>query len=141
MLAFSFQSYKGILGFAFWKFRFGRMILFSSIRTVLMTPAMPLAPSKWPTFVLMDPIFRGSSGDLFGQKTLERAPVSKGSPAGVPAEASTLGFFFERSLKEGPPNATNLSRELPHKLSRSDPNRTFRKCFLSTFPVRLHSAK
>ena len=97
-----------------------------------MTPAMPLAPSKWPTFVLMDPILRGSSDDLVGQKTLERAPVSKGSPAGVPAEASTLGLFFRvrnSQLKVGPRNATNLFRELPHKSSRSDPNRKPRKSF------------
>ena len=59
-----------------------------------MTPAIPLAPSKWPTFVLMDPILRGSSDDRVGQKTLERAPVSNGSPAGVPAEVSKSDFFF-----------------------------------------------
>ena len=109
-----------------------------------MTPAIPLAPSKWPTFVLMDPILRGSSGDRVGQKTLERAPVSKGSPAGVPAEASMLGLFFrgrKGQWKGAHRNTTNLSRELPHKSSQSDPNQHSRKCFLSAFPVRLHSAK
>ncbi len=83
-LTFSFHSFSRIRGLILRKLRFGRKVLLSSIIIPLITPAMPLAPSKCPTFVLMDPIRSGYSGDRPAEKTWASAPVSCGSPACVP---------------------------------------------------------
>ena len=56
---FKFHSCSGIREFTFSKLRLGKIIRFSSINTALITPATPLAPSRWPTFVLIDPMRSG----------------------------------------------------------------------------------
>lgn len=58
------------------------MIPFSSASTILMTPAMPLAPSRWPTLDLTDPMYNGRV--RCGPKTWPIAFASMGSPTSVP---------------------------------------------------------
>lgn len=90
-----FHFSNGIRGFGVLKLRLGRIIRFSNMRTALMTPATPLAPSRCPTFVLMEPILIGCPGSRSDPNTREIAPVSIGSPACVPVPwASTTSVSF-----------------------------------------------
>lgn len=45
-----------ILGFKFWKFAFGGMTPASSTNSVLMIPAIPLVPSRWPMLDFTAPL-------------------------------------------------------------------------------------
>lgn len=56
-LTLIFKNSSSILGFKLCKFTLlGGMIPFSSARTVLMTPATPLAPSRCPILDFTDPL-------------------------------------------------------------------------------------
>ena len=64
--------------------RFGGIKPFSRILTALTKPASPLAPSKWPIFVLIEPTSRGWPLWRTVPKVAPMAAVSRGSPAAVP---------------------------------------------------------
>ncbi|KAG5290256.1 hypothetical protein I7I48_09833 [Histoplasma ohiense] len=76
---FKLHSAKGIFGFGLENLMLGGIVLFSSASTTLMSDEIPDAPSEWPTFGLIDPIYTPLS-----PKTLPTARVSSGSPAAVP---------------------------------------------------------
>ena len=50
------SSSNGMCGFGVWKWRLGGSSPWSIERTTLMSPAMPAAASRWPMFVLTEPI-------------------------------------------------------------------------------------
>lgn len=53
---FIFRNSASILGFTFSKLVFGGIVPFSRTRTALITPARPLAPSRWPMLDLRVPL-------------------------------------------------------------------------------------
>jgi hypothetical protein len=52
---------------------------FSRISTLLITPAIPLAPSRWPMFALIDPTYNGSAWLRYCPKAAPIAQASIGS--------------------------------------------------------------
>ena len=107
LLTFRFQNSSSILGLRFWRFSlFGGMTPFSKASMTFIIPAMPLPPSRCPTFDFMDPlwdmsvsfnqrdqgthIYKGSAGERCDRKTEPMALVSIGSPMAVPFSCESI---------------------------------------------------
>lgn len=82
-LTLIFHSSIGMRGFAVSNHRLPGMTPFSSMYMDLMRPARPLAPSRWPMLVLIDPTSNGVFAVLEAPIVDARASASIGSPAGV----------------------------------------------------------
>lgn len=66
------------------KYRFFGIFPRSTASTALMRPAMPAAPSRWPTLGLIEPTKMGLSASRLPHNARDTAKHSLGSPAGVP---------------------------------------------------------
>src|SRR5262245_2416863 len=75
---------KEILGFRFSKWRLGGISLRRKASITLIKPAMPAAASRWPIFVLTDPIAHLRSGARVSISAFLIDSASIGSPTGVP---------------------------------------------------------
>jgi len=64
---------------------------------LLMMPAMPLAPSRWPMFDFTAPTYTGDSGELCPRNAEPIARASMGSPTGVPVPCASKYRVAARS--------------------------------------------
>jgi hypothetical protein len=83
-------SAKLIFGFGLTKCRLGGINLFSSMSTVLMSPATPAAASRWPMLVLTEPTAQKPLRLVRAPKALLRAAISIGSPSDVPVPWASM---------------------------------------------------
>ena len=78
------NSPHSIRGFGSSKWSWRAITPSSSASTSLISPAIPAASSRWPTFVFTEPSSSGRFGDRPRPYTPSAASTSTGSPSGVP---------------------------------------------------------
>ncbi len=79
----------GMCGEAFWKFRCFGSSSCSSDRITLISPAIPAAASRCPTFVFTDPIRSGRPASRPAPNAAPAACTSIGSPSDVPVPCAS----------------------------------------------------
>lgn len=80
---------QGMRGEGVVKFRCGKIVAERICSSALMTPTRPEAGSMWPRLVLTEPTISGSSLVWVSANTLLMAPISMGSPSGVPVPCAS----------------------------------------------------
>ncbi len=83
------DSAKLMTGFKVLIFKVGGICWWRIINKTLMSPAIPAAASKWPIFVLTEPISQKWRSAVYSRKARVKASTSIGSPNDVPVPCAS----------------------------------------------------